>query len=481
MAWWLLATLLQLLRLCHYAAFAKRLVVFAGPHKTSETGIEEFFYSYAHGPGAPTAGMPHQQALKHWIWPQVRASALTKLGTQQHEIFGHLVTDADSPAVQEALLTGIQYQWEKAANSDGEDFQGMIIGSQELDRVGPSPYSDADNAIDAVHRVVDILSLVPTDVTIVLLYRYPRLDQWFSIFNFVPIELTPTKDVASEDPYRTFLCNPAHARKDAFEALWNAMHPLRVAKEYADQGYKVKVLDLSGIRQEGRDVEHVIGCEVLNAECDEFGYLLNLSDQSYLKKGQGLDDGTTNPFPDLTSQQQSDLEELFRMRDCAYSYDDLVQNKDPSKGGISIEVQNLLLTSDCSITEKQTGELLMDPYFFLNALQSQVGCDGVPTSIEDILDGAALPPDANVTYSWEEGYKDPLMGATGNQNDNDDASPKWTIPVFLFVFIGVAALGLVWIRRSDRKVELKLGRYSSAPRDLELNVRERTNLSSNIT
>jgi hypothetical protein len=41
---------------------AKELVVFAGPHKTSETSVEEFFYSFAGSPDFED--LPEQLALK---------------------------------------------------------------------------------------------------------------------------------------------------------------------------------------------------------------------------------------------------------------------------------------------------------------------------------------------------------------------------------------------------------------------------------
>jgi hypothetical protein len=466
--------LLPLLLLCHYSAFAKRLVVFAGPHKTSETSIEEFFYSYAHGPGAPDQTHDHQQALKHWIWPQIRSPSLTGLGTTPHQVFGHLVTDAQSPEIQSALLEGIHDQFQKAAEVDGDAFQGMIIGSEEFDRVGPSSYSDAD-AIDAVHRVVDKLSLAPSDVTIVLLYQRPRMDQWFSIFNYVPMEVLPSG--GTEDPYHQFLCDPVYARNTAWEALGNAMNPLRVAEEYANQGYKVNVLDLSGLKVEGLDVEHMIGCTVLNAECDVDGFLINLSGESYLKQGNAKDTAT-NPFPDLSADHQAEMEELFRIRDCTY---DAWRTNPELFGGITLEFQNPFFTLECSAPEKQMAEYLEDTSFFLNALQSQVDCNAVPVSIHNILRGDALPPVGNEVYSWEE-EKAPeaAAGNTQSVNDNDgDANPKWTMPVFLLLFIAVGAIGLAWIRRADRRVQK--GRYSSTPRDLELNVRETTNLSNNIT
>jgi hypothetical protein len=48
--------------------FGKELVVIAGPHKTSETSVEEFFYSYARGDNPEKE---KEKSLLGWSWPQI--------------------------------------------------------------------------------------------------------------------------------------------------------------------------------------------------------------------------------------------------------------------------------------------------------------------------------------------------------------------------------------------------------------------------
>ncbi len=460
---------------------AERLVIFAGPRKTSETSVEEFFFSYAHGPGSASIQFPHQQALKHWIWPQIHS--VTGLTTTPHQIFRHLVTDADNVDMQRSLLSELRSQYDKAKEADGDDFQGMIIGSEDFDRVGPNPYSD-DDAVAAVSRVVQELGLSPSSVTIVLLYRLPRLQQWLGIFNFIPFE-------DEDGEYQQFLCNDDYIQNYAWDALQNSMNPLRVAQVYANQGYDVRALDMAGIVARGMDVEHVIGCTVLNAECDENGYLINLSDESYLKDSE-VDDSMLTEFPELTLQQEADLETLFQLRDC--TYDSL--RTDPTSG-ISLEFQQGMLTNECSESEKSMATLLIDTDYFLNVIQAQVDCNPVPVSIKAIFDGTAtvettpatnsptLSPTVGTsvegtdlstpspTSSMQPPIEEPeaieLSGTVTlpeagepNENENVDAQskasnassggdPKWRMPVFFFIFIGVGGAALLWKRRSRRR------------------------------
>lgn len=471
---------------------AARLVIFAGPRKTSETSVEEFFFSYAHGPGSATVEFPHQQALKHWIWPQIHS--VTGLSTTPHQIFKHLVTDASNSNMQAKILGELKDNFERAKLADGDSFQGMIIGSEDFDRVGPNPYLE-DDALDAVRRVVDELGLLPSSVTIVLLYRYPRLKQWLGIVNFVP---TTTQDGA----YQQLLCRDEYSETFAWDALQNSMNPLRVAKAYADEGYDVRVFDMAGIESQGLDVEHVIGCTVLNAECDQNGYLINLSDESYLKDSEVMDSMLTE-FPELTLQQEADLEKLFLLRDCAY---DSLRTDDGS--GISLEFQQGLLPNECSDTDKSMGTLISDTDYFLNVIQSQVDCNPDPVSIKAIFDGTVsvptIPPtpsptvrmtdpptmsntvsqftqsptrapiddtalefDSTVSLPQDgEGTMPPVDTDTGidtpapesvasqqsqTMTASDDDDPHWKIPVFLLVFIGVGGVALFWTRQNRRR------------------------------
>ena len=52
----------------------KELVVIAGPHKTSETSVEEFFYSYARG---DSPEQEKEQSLLGWSWPQILGTYCT--------------------------------------------------------------------------------------------------------------------------------------------------------------------------------------------------------------------------------------------------------------------------------------------------------------------------------------------------------------------------------------------------------------------
>ena len=57
----------------------KQLVVFAGPHKTSETNVEAFYYKFARG---DHPDFYKEEALRGWSWPQI-------LGTYRRPLHVH--------------------------------------------------------------------------------------------------------------------------------------------------------------------------------------------------------------------------------------------------------------------------------------------------------------------------------------------------------------------------------------------------------
>jgi len=444
------------------------LVIFAGPRKTSETSVEEFFYSYAHGPSSASSGFAHQQALKNWIWPQIHT--VHGLTTSPHQVYGHLVTDSEDADLQGKILSELKDQFEQAKAAGGDAFEGMIIGSEEFDRVGPNPYSQ-DDALYAVERLIDTLGLPPSSVTIVLLYRTPRLDQWLGIFESIPFD-------DGENTYQNLLCNDVYMKNYAWDYLQNSMNPLRMALFYALQGYYVRILDLTGLEREGLDVEHVIGCQVLNGECDSDGFLVNLRDESYLIDS-AIHDSIQTDFADLTITQESDLEKLFLLRDCAF---DFVRNG--ATRGVSWEHQvNIgLLEDGCTDKLVEVANALVDTDYFINVLQSQVDCNEDPVSIKAILEGTVItstpsptdhaeedapvsapdvaPPTEGEELPEELGSFVDLPYAPKSQasSSTDDGDTQKKSPLVWLSILGVGVIAfVVWKRRSSKRLH---------PRDL---------------
>ena len=170
----------------------QQLVVLAGPHKTSETSVEEFFYSFARG---DNPDFQKESALEGWSWPQVLGFG------SPHKAYDQLVSSTDEET-KTKILEILRQNQDKAS-------KGIIIGGSEFDRVGHTEWSNRD-AIGAVARVQDALNITNADdVTIVLLYQRPRVEQWLSIVSEEASQWEQDQNKQFDDSYEAFICDVA--------------------------------------------------------------------------------------------------------------------------------------------------------------------------------------------------------------------------------------------------------------------------------
>ena len=115
------------------------MVLVAGPHFSYGNDVNTFF-----------ARNRDAEAIKNWTWP-VDLGPMTH-SLEESEIFRLLVIEANHQELQDEMLGGIRRQWNESV------VKGMILGTEEFDRVGTVPYSDYDG-IGAMSRVVEAVNL----------------------------------------------------------------------------------------------------------------------------------------------------------------------------------------------------------------------------------------------------------------------------------------------------------------------------------
>ena len=348
-----------------------RFVVLAGPdlhaHFDSYTSVNAYFYDRAQDNddddaantsedatnNATKLSMDHSSSgeievsslLKGWIWPRIVGEATQSFLAQQekepYEIFEALMAPSSSMDLdnhnhthqrQQEILNGIRTAW-KAPHR-----RGVLIGSKTFDRVGgymgntTKISSEERNALTVLQEIVESLTdaknTADMDVTIVLTYRTPRLAQWVS-------EYTHNHDKHSFNiSYDEWLCQVTKddtRKAQLLEILATKLDPLRVAETYLAQGWKVKLVDVGGMDAVGWDVARVIICHVIHGDdYDDDGVV-----QEYCRLDDTtLDDNNSRPrahssrthltheitgdLISLTTNQQIQVEQLFRARDCAY-------------------------------------------------------------------------------------------------------------------------------------------------------------------
>lgn len=346
----------------------KRLVLFAGPHRSGSASVEEFFQKYCKG------SIKHDKdsfPLRYWKWPEV-SQEHAKPGVPPYKVFQNLVLE---PSLNEPLnldiMAGIKEAYETTQD-------GIILGTELFDQIGP--YSQRDGML-AMKRIVDHVGLTdyPDMVTVVVNYRAPRFDHWESVWKGY-VEGT-------DRSYKDFMC---HTRQyhEKIELLATATNPLQIASESQKQGWNVALMDMQGIEENGRDVAHTIACSVMNAKCqDSDGWVNN-----HVEETIHNNEAEYGHFMvELTDEQRFEAEELLLARDCAYG---VMMKEFQANGTASFKIHHdssLWKHCDPNLSVSRYADLL-DPELIFRGLLSQLKCsdvvyDDMPNSIEDVLSG----------------------------------------------------------------------------------------------
>ena len=213
----------------------KTSILFAGPHNSASSSVEDFFHQWAEK--GWMKGHPKTIALQYWRWPHIHG----KYGTHGPKVFGKLVTSPEDDVIEDEILKDVKKSWDASGN-------GIIMGTEEFDQVGPDATYDA---LTAMKKIVSHLKISdPKHVTVVVNYRAPRLDQWVSMWKHAEGDF-------EDSTYEDFLCLSHandEARAERYDMLGSKMNPLNAAKEFLKQGWNVKVIDMSGVDKAGKDI-----------------------------------------------------------------------------------------------------------------------------------------------------------------------------------------------------------------------------------
>ncbi|KAG7338077.1 hypothetical protein IV203_016995 [Nitzschia inconspicua] len=341
----------HVLYVCHgFSTNNKKLVILAGPHQTAHENIRRWFDQYASDYDDSAAS---SRMGGGWKWPtlhQEDKSLLQDEDVSRPDIFRLLFTDESESWATRILHRTIRENWEIAES-------GIVLGHERFDKVGETPHSQMD-ALKVIYRIVEELSVRREDVTIVLVYRTPRLQQWIDIW-----------DVQSDyDEYQDFICDENDEADKRREYAATAMNIGMLSKNFLQNGFNVVVIDEEGTKKSNLDLSHTLACNILQGvECDRKGRVVGLEYE--LTQFDESDDSQYQELSGLTLQQLHDLETLFLERDCVY------QAEVESHERFRILNKNQLF-SKCEIpNEIAAREKLMDPGYVDGLLQSQSGCE----------------------------------------------------------------------------------------------------------
>ena len=316
----------------------KQLMIFAGPSSCASTSFIKFYSQYASGHGT---GHPHTLAMRYWLWPKKVTG----------DSFERLVTNPNDER-NTKTITETKKAFDESQN-------GVIIGTSSFDQIGIDAKYDG---LSAMKQIVDKIGVPNEYVTVIVNYRVPRVDQWYSLYKH-------STNNGKYPKYDAYMCvnmpKEDGEYNHRYDAIGSMMNPLGNVLAYLEQGYNVKLVDMGGVDAAGKDINHVIGCDVFLGECDK-GSLGKL--QHRLPHENVFE----NDFDELPVDEQDKIEVLFRSRDCAYQG---LLEKYVSDGLLEILYRDSLW-EDCSDhDEKYYNKFIDNTPTLFQALRSQVNCE----------------------------------------------------------------------------------------------------------
>ena len=352
----------------------KSIVFFAGPDHSSEEGIVRFFHKFVSN--GMHKGHPEKNALRYWRWP------IPEGANHFDDQFAKLVLNQEAEDVDDILWNIKQKFWESK--------NGVIVGTEMFDQVGSTAQYDG---MYAMQRILDDLDVPPSNVTVILNYRTPRLEQWISMWQH---------NNASQ-LYRDFMCksyDDKDLRTERLSMIGASMNALNAAYEFLQKGWKVKFIDLEGVHKFNKDVTHVIGCDILLGHCDN-GFLYKHT------QDRTPEEDLPDILEELGQVESNKVEKLFRYRDCGY--------KKILKPFIESNQFDIMykdtLWDDCVEDKEVLYEELADmENIVYDALLSQLNCENINDARLVSID-EALGIDSSITkdeIKKEEAIKDLL-------------------------------------------------------------------------
>lgn len=369
----------------------RRMAIFAGPHKSASSSVQELFIKFASNDPNRKVQWNHP-SLRQWVWPWNPR----RRSYQPRKGFAPLVMEGIG--YHQLIWDTILEVWNATDPNTGEYLHPhMIWGTEELDRFGRTPWSGR-NGLEAMKEVVTLTH--PSQVDIVVNFRRPRQAQWISIWKQL------MRKVVEGRAYGDFLCDPKEYLRiwEYLDCVANPLGLVEALLNFWDQQLEIFVssstkpkiavhlLDMEGISSLNRDVGHALACDVLEVNCTTDHWLPNV-ERPILKN-------VKSGNPELTDAQMDGMEWLLRQRDCSYR-PTLVQATKRSEQNS----QKTLLYLHYADTlwdacfNQDSASILTNTTYLLDLLQSQVGCGSLPkTAISDLQesqrqqDEAALHP-----------------------------------------------------------------------------------------
>jgi hypothetical protein len=396
---------------------SKRLVIFAGPHKSASSTVQELLVQY----GTGRRRYRKVKAFQQWRWPLLQSSPIPA-----RKQWAGLVTYNHNNHTEEEEED--RHQLQLAMQETYHQYPNVMVGSEEFDRFGQTPWSHR-NGVQAIQEIQQWLPADDAELELVINYRTPRHAQWISIWK----QLTSLDELRMGEPavsYPDWICHDDRV----WEYLDCVANPLGLANAFVQQNWTVSLIDMGGVTARDLDIAHVSACDVLQVPCTD-GWVRGVNRTLLMNpKRRSLDD--------VSDRQLDEMEWLLRQRDCVYQTAWFGLDTNPN---LSILYQDSLW-KDCPANNSPSiaNHQLWNTTYMVQLLQSQFDCHTTnnppPPPLQVTLtqlvamQAKAAPVDETITTSPAS------------------SSMDWIVVQLLqWIMVGVLFRGLFQFRRRRRK------------------------------
>ena len=242
----------------------QRVLLLVGPHKTASTSIQINMMNWLNDEYHPSG------LAKTWAWPspiqKFRNDGCTKHETMEHFVFywwihammGRKDVNCMHYSNGEEFYSRQQMieiyrrefydQWMKGYS--------LVIASEGMDFVGSPNVGLLEGIIHQLPwhaNYSQSASGSDNDITVVVVYRSPRVDHLKSMWH--------QKSMRKGQTFHDYLTSPNLSLK--------SLDSLYISKQFLDRGLKVDLVDMAGVLKKGYDISNVVACDILGAACNK--------------------------------------------------------------------------------------------------------------------------------------------------------------------------------------------------------------------
>jgi len=285
----------------------QRVVLHVGPHKTGSTSVQTSMIKWTHPSSNMKSnelicspknihplrqtihpcGVNSKALLDTWKWPAPKKRDWMKNPKSFFQLVRALSNTQSKPWPLNSQETVALYRSQIFTNW----FAGknLLISAELFDSVTVHEHLIA-NLLNFMAPAISI-----QDITVVVVYRAPRIENLLSLWHMYPDQ--------------TFYDYIIQGVRNLF-----VIDSLGITNEFLAKGFKVDLIDTSGLSSQGYDLSNVVACDILKVQCNLNKTIIGIDDEKLVRKNQKKAPKNLN----ITKEQLGMIDDAIKRFDCIY-------------------------------------------------------------------------------------------------------------------------------------------------------------------